>query len=214
MKRARILAALVGALGLAVAWSASAFACGSGKILFEDKFANLDPSWGITLGDGWSVGQGLKMTMKPGDYNTYLNQTSLYDNYEVCLTVSAQLTGDDSVDPYVIFWGTDSDNFYEAGVSPHYGKYSVWRKQHDKWLSPVNWTVTPAVKKNAGDANEISVTVNGNHAVININGQKVIEFNGQAPDGGSQIGIDANYDKGNKNPCVLTVTDFQVRAVQ
>ena len=31
---------------------------------------------------------------------------------------------------------------------------------------------------------------------------------------GSQIGIDANYDKGNKNPCVLTVTDFQVRAVQ
>jgi len=48
MKRTRILAALVGAVGLSLAWSASALACGSGKILFEDKFTSLDPSWGIT----------------------------------------------------------------------------------------------------------------------------------------------------------------------
>ncbi len=214
MKRARIFATLAGAVGLALAWSASAFACGSGKILFEDKFSSLDPSWGITLGDGWAVGQGLKMTMKPNDSNLYLNQASLYDNYEVCMTVTSQFTGDDTIDPYIVFWGADTDNLYEAGVGAHYGKYTVWRKQRAKWLNPVAWTESSAVKKGSGAVNELSVTVNGNHAVININGQKVTEFTGQAPDGGSQIGIDVDADKDNKSPCVVTITDFQVRAVQ
>jgi hypothetical protein len=214
MNRTRIIAPLVGAVGLALAWSASAIACGSGKILFEDKFDKLDPAWGVTLGDGWSVGQGLKMILKPGDTETHLNQASLYDNYEVCMTVSGQFTGDDTIDPYIIFWGADSDNFYEAGVGPHYGKYTVWRKQRTKWLNPVAWTETPTVKKGSGAVNEVSVTVNGNHVVIDINGQQVTEFNGQPPDGGSQIGIDADCDKGNKNACTVTFTDIQVRAIQ
>lgn len=213
MNRTRIVAALVGAAGLALA-SSSAFACGSGKILFEDKFDKLDPSWGITLGDGWSVGQGLKATLKPNDSYEYLNQTSLYDDYEICMTVAVQFTGDDSADPYIVFWGADNDNFYEAGVGAHYGKYSVWRKQRSKWLNPVAWTETAAVKKGSGVVNEISVTVTGNHAVININGQKVTEFSGQPPDGGSQIGIDIEADKDNKASSVITITDIQVRAVQ
>jgi hypothetical protein len=214
MNRVRLIAALFGAAVLAVASSGSALACGAGKLLFEDKFDKLDPAWGITLKDGWSVGQGLKMTLKPNDAETFLNQASLYDNYEVCMTVASQFTGDDTTDPYVIFWGADSDNFYEAGVGAHYGKYTVWRKQHAKWLNPVAWTETPTVKKGSGAVNEISVTVTGKHAVVDINGQRVTEFDGQPPDGGSQIGIDADCDKDNKNACVVNITDIQVRAVQ
>ena len=52
MNRIRLIAALFGAAGLAVASSGSALACGAGKLLFEDKFDKLDPAWGITLKDG------------------------------------------------------------------------------------------------------------------------------------------------------------------
>lgn len=215
MDRKKLACAILGAIGVAAVSASPAMACGSGKILFEDKFEKLDPAWGMTLGDGWTTGpEGLKMVLKPNDAEPYLNQTSLYDDYEVCMTVTAEFTGDDFVDPYVMFWGSDSDNYYEAGVGPHYGKYSVFRKQRGKWLSPVAWTESPAVRKGSGAQNEVSVVVQGNHAIISINGEKVTEFTGQAPDGGSQIGIDGDCDKDNKNPCTIIFKDIQVRALK
>ena len=149
MKRARILAGLIGAMGLALAWSGSAFACGSGKILFEDKFSNLDPSWGITLGDGWSVGQGLKMTMKPNDSDLYLSQASLYDNYEVCMTVTSQFAGDDTVDitgltsdHRIVFHSGDGNNHVIGTLRPcrYFSSISIaWpsgSRTRKAWLNP------------------------------------------------------------------------------
>jgi hypothetical protein len=62
--------------------------------------------------------------------------------------------------------------------------------------------------------NELSVAVRGNHAVFSINNQKVVEFDGQAPDGGSEIGFYLYTPKADQVPTVFGIRNLEVRALQ
>ena len=77
---------LVLSAGIIIAGGGSALACGGGKLLFEDKFETLDPSWGFDKHvPARSNGPGGLVYKMPPDYSfALLNQSSLYDNYEVC----------------------------------------------------------------------------------------------------------------------------------
>ena len=79
------------AAGLLMAMS-GAMACGSGKLLFEEKFASLDPAWGFSENDESRTNgpDGLTYKLKPNDSRFLLSQASLYDDYEVCATFTTE----------------------------------------------------------------------------------------------------------------------------
>ncbi|MFO1057037.1 MAG: hypothetical protein U1E53_08730 [Dongiaceae bacterium] len=192
--------------------SAGALACGTGNVLFKDDFSKLDRAWGITLGKNASVGaDGFKLTYAANNFYSALNQSSLYDDYEICMKAAIEYKGDDG--PYfgVVFWGVDDKNYYSLDLAPNTQIYSVWRLQKNRALKPIPWTESKAVVKDSGQVNEISVLVKGKHAVVSINGQKVDELDGVQPDGGSVIGFEYGTSKSDKGESTMILKSIEVR---
>src|ERR1700675_5044202 len=81
----------------------------AGEILYEDKFTNLDPSWGVP-GERLSVEDG-KLTLKPapGTTQSILNQANVFDDADIRVDVILP-TGDASVPGGLIFWAKDRSN--------------------------------------------------------------------------------------------------------
>ncbi|MGH9553845.1 MAG: hypothetical protein ACRD3W_30985, partial [Terriglobales bacterium] len=140
-----------------------AIACGNGKLIFEDKFEALDPAWGLLQDDPQrSNGPGgLTYKWPPKTGISRLNQSGIYDNYEVCAVFTTDAPADSGGGVAVIFWASDFDNLYGADVYPVDGKFDVYRMEKKKWLTPVSSTSSPAIAKGTSVTNEISVTVNG-----------------------------------------------------
>ena len=61
----------------------------------------------------------------------------------------------------------------------------------NRYLLPVAWRQSDAIKKGEGVENQVKVVTKGNNATIFINGKEVIALNGQPPEGGSLIGFKA-----------------------
>jgi glucose/mannose transport system substrate-binding protein len=158
-----------------------------GDILYEDDFTNLDPSWG-TPGDILSVKDG-KLILKPALNTTQsvLNQSNVFDDADIQLEVTLA-EGDPVVSGGLIFWAKDYTNFYCLGIDAN-GSYKISHFVTDRWLTPVGWTESDAVKKGAGQANKLRVVTKGRQATAFINDQQVITINGQPPQGGGCVGV-------------------------
>ena len=202
------------AAGLLMAMS-GAMACGSGKLLFEEKFASLDPGWGFSENDESRTNgpNGLTYKLKPNDSRFLLSQASLYDDYEVCATFTTEAPENAGTYVAVDVWGVDSKNVYEVDVLPTNGSYSVYRFQNNKMLKPVPLRKHDSINVGTKATNEISVVVKGNKGSITINGKKVGDFTGQPPEGGSLVGVNFGTLQDDTGPSTITVTNFQVREV-
>jgi hypothetical protein len=204
---------LVLSVGIIVAGGDAALACGSGKLLIEDKFETLDPAWGFEQNDAArSNGPGgLVYKLDPNDSIDLLNQAGLYDNYEVCAVFATEFPANAGGWVGVNFWGDDKNNVYEADIYPTSGAFGVGRYQNKKFLNPVPSQDSDAINKGTSVTNEISVTVNGNKATIAINGKKAIDFTGQPPEGGSLFGLTFGTRKDDTGPSTIAVKDIQLR---
>lgn len=194
----------------------AAQACGDGKILFQDKLKTLDPRWTFSGADATkSFGaDGFVKSLNAGDYIIGINQAGLYENYQLCATITMKFP-DDKSNAFggIIFWADDVYNRYQFSFSSLDGTYNVGRIQKNKLLIQIPWGApSPAVHKGSGVENEVSVTVRGNHAVFAINDQKVAELDGQAPDGGSLIGFIVKSDGQDSGPTSFEIKDIEVRA--
>jgi hypothetical protein len=172
----------------------SSFACNAGKTIFADTFQTLDPSWGAAASDkGLFVDAGtLVVKPNPGYYRQPLSQSDYYGDGDLCTETNFIDNPDASqTEAGVIFWGSDYDNFYLFRISG-LGTYGVARRSHGKWLTPINWTSSSAIKQGTNQWNELDVQMKGNQAILFINGTQVAQFNGTAPDGGGLIGVDTS----------------------
>ena len=197
-------------VGLLIGSVEGAAACGNGKLLFEDKFATLDPAWGFSP-DDTSLSSGPEAF--PGNYYSALNQSGLYDNYEVCVVFHTEIPANSGSYISVDFWGTDYQNYYSVDVFPGLGTYDVSRIQRNKLLYPIPARKEASIK-GTSVTNEISVTLNGNKGTVVINGKKVLDFTGQPPEGGSVFGWGLGTSKNDTGPSTLTVKSIQVREVE
>jgi hypothetical protein len=199
---------------LSLAGLASASACGTGKLLFEDKFATLNPIWGFGPTDpARSNGPGgLVYKIKPGASDTLLDQASFYDDYEVCIDFTIQAPANSNAYVGALFWGNDSENHYDALVFPALGSWAIYRFQQNKLLQPYPMQNAAAINKGLDTTNEISVTAVGSTATIRINGKTMTDFPGLPPQGGSLVGIQLGTFDSDTGPSTITVTDVQIRA--
>ncbi|MFO1088074.1 MAG: hypothetical protein U1E46_00680 [Hyphomicrobiales bacterium] len=215
----------LGLLCLTGVWLATtidqAYACGQGKLLLEDKFAKPSPVWGLRVDDKIDKfgPSGYQVTLTGDQQRDLLNQSGYFDNYEVCLTVSAppQCSKTDTCEakPLVglTFWGVDTSSKYSLDISPTFATYSISREQNNKWLRPIPWTNLPddAMKPQFKGPIELSVQVKGSSLVASINGVKVTDFDGMPPNGGSLVGFSIWTSESDTSPSTFNVTDFQVR---
>ena len=110
----------------------------AGEILYQDSFANLDPSWG-TPSERLSVKDG-KLTLKPVPNTTQsiLNQSNVFDDADIRVEVNMP-AGDANVPGGLIFWAKDHSNFYCLCIDAA-GYFKISRYVTDRWLQPVGWT--------------------------------------------------------------------------
>jgi hypothetical protein len=179
------------ALGLALAMLAIGEAgavCPGRDVLFEDKFDALKTTWGDPS-ESARVEQGqLLITPPSGIYFWLPNSSGLYDDVDMCVTVTT-VKGVDPMTSFagLVFWYTDANNFYALQVAPN-AKASVWRRQRGKWLQQIKWM---DAQLNAGDGttNELRVTTVGSNATFYLNGIKFQTLAGSPPEKGQQIGL-------------------------
>jgi hypothetical protein len=180
----------------------SAAAFGAPDVLYEDNFDRLDPGWGESS-DMVSVHEGhLQIRPKLGTSQAVQHQGVVLEDGSVSVTIKlvrddgrVQATG-------LIFWGTDYQSYYVVDITPD-GRYAVTRWAKGRWLYPVSYRRSDAVKRDYNQDNEIRVMTKGNVATVFINGTEVISIKGQPPKGGGLIGLYAESGAGEQ-----TVAEF------
>jgi hypothetical protein len=167
----------------------AAAVCPGLTILFEDHFDALQPTWG-EANPAVKIDNGTLVLSPPsGIYTWITNNAGLYDDVDMCVTVTT-VTGGDPTESKAgpIFWYDDVNNFYVFEIAPN-GKASVWRRQRGKWLAQVNWQDASGANKGDGAVNELRVTTVAGDATFYVNGTEFQKVSGSPPDNGQQIGL-------------------------
>lgn len=189
---------------------APGFACGAGKIIFEDKFQTLDQSWGIASDDkSFFVDAGTVVLRPDASYLKWpLSQSDYYGDVNVCAEINIVDTpSPDQTLAGVLFWAADYDNMYLFNVSS-LGTFSVQRRTHGKWLTPIHWTATSSIKQGTNQWNELEIQTRGNQATFLINKTQLGQINGSAPDGGGLVGVVAESPE--QGPATVRIRGFKV----
>ena len=180
-----LLAALVVVASAGTAWAV----CPSLDVQFEDAFDQFKPSWGEPSANVKVENGTMVLAPTSGTYEWRANSAALYDDLDMCVTVTTR-TAVDPIDAKagLIFWYDDVNNFYVFEIAPN-GRASVWRRQRGKWLAQVKWTDAATVNKGDGAINELRVTTVGSDATVYVNGTEFKKVSGSPPDKGQEIGL-------------------------
>lgn len=161
----------------------------AGKVLFEDKFTSLDPSWGAP-GPIMDVKDGkLLITPKTNTSQTILNQANVFPNdAEASFTMTFVKAPAPTWGSGLVFWAKDYNEYYAVLVNAE-GWFAVQRYIAGRYLLPVAWRESDVIKKGEGAENQVKVVTKDNKATISLNGKEVISLSGQPPQGGSLVGF-------------------------
>jgi hypothetical protein len=88
----------------------------------------------------------------------------------------------------IAFWAQDSNRYYVASVHPD-GSYGIYRFGIGSASVVVPRARFESVKPGLDVMNEIIVLLMGNNGRLYINGRKVQDFQGEAPEGGGAVGL-------------------------
>ena len=180
----------------------------AGKVLFEDKFTALDPAWGAA-GPIMDVKDGkLIITPEMNTSQTVLNQGNVFPNDaegSFAMTfVKAPAPGWGSG---LVFWARDYNEYYAVLMNPE-GWFAVQRYVAGRYLLPVAWRESDAIKQGEGAENQVKVVTKANKATVFINGKEVISLSGQPPQGGTLIGFKVSSGPEGSNS--VAFSNFQL----
>jgi hypothetical protein len=180
----------------------------AGKVLFEDKFTSLDPAWGAP-GPIMDVKDGkLVITPQKNTSQTILNQANVFPNdMEASFTMAFVKAPAPTWGSGLVFWARDYNEYYAVLVNAE-GWFAVQRYVAGRYLLPVAWRESDAIKKGEGAVNKVKVVTKDNKATISINGKEVISLSGQPPQGGSLTGFKVASGPEGENS--VAFSDFQL----
>lgn len=158
------------------------------KVLYEADFSTLDPAFGETskiihAGDG-------KLVLEP-DLNSHyraINQGMLFDDADVTVDVKIATAGGPTPNFGLVFWAKSVDDYYCFSVIGD-GRVGINHLVKTRWITPMTYRANSAVKTGADVVNQLRVVTVGNRATVSVNGIEVATIQGQAPEGGSFIGV-------------------------
>jgi hypothetical protein len=180
----------------------------AGKVLFEDKFTSLDPSWGAP-GPIMDAKDGkLVITPQKNTSQTILNQANVFPNdAEASYTMTFVKAPTPTWGSGLVFWAKDYKEYYAVLINAE-GWFAVQRLVAGRYLLPVAWRQFDGLKAGEGGANQVKVVTKDNKATISINGKEAITLSGQPPQGGSLIGF--KVASGPEGSNSVAFSDFQL----
>jgi hypothetical protein len=177
--------------------------CPAGKFLFQDKFTTLEPFWGYASATLQAKDGRLVISPEPSTTRTILNQATVLPNdVEASVTMTFIKAATPTWGSGLVFWAKDYSAYYAVLINAQ-GWVAVQRHLDDRYLLPVGWRQSDAIKTGEGAENIITVLTKGTQATITINGKEVISCVGEPPPGGSLIGF-----KGASGPDGLNSVAF------
>jgi len=190
--------------------------CGSGRVLFEDKFADYDPMWGAKTAEVTMSGGEAEFDPAPGTPTLRWNRAFVFNDLDACASVRLAKETANPTASYagLLFWVKDSRNYYQAVIAPN-GYFTVARIVDGKVVAkrPVEWTKLGSVKTGAKERNSLRLTVKGAEVVVAVNGKQAASFRGDPPHWPSYIGMlaaSADTKKGD----TWSISDLKVTAPQ
>ena len=163
--------------------------CLAAKVLFEDKFATLDPSWGAPTAIMNVKDSKLVITPEKNTTQTIINQANVFPNdAEITFNLTFVKIPAPTWGSGLVFWAKDYSEYYALLINAN-GWLAVQHHTANRYLLPVAWRETTTIKKGVGAVNEVKVVTKGNKATIFLNGKDLITMSGQPPQGGSLIGF-------------------------
>ncbi len=181
----------------------------AGKVLFEDKFTAMNLAWGVPSNNAY-VKDG-KMIIAPAvntGVNLFNQVAFLPNDMDASVTMNFQKVGAENLASGFLFWVNSATEYYGLEVAPN-GSFGVLRSvAGGRYLMPVPWQQSDAIKKGEGVDNVLRVVTKGTQGTVYINGQQVAILPGQPPVGGSQIGLGGS--SGDKAPNVVAFSNLTV----
>jgi hypothetical protein len=214
MKKAIGIAAT--ALAGWIAAGGAAHACGTGPLLYQDKFQTLDPAW--NAGPNVTASSGaMDITIAKGSAATLISQANLYNQpaIEICATVkmvSGPGNSGDSAVAGLLFWSDTPDDYTISEIAPASGSSAVWLHTVKGFEQRVAWRTVPGLNAAVGGTNDLDVVVKGPHAVFSANGKPAVVTIGIPPASGWMAGM--HLEAPGSGPTEWQVTDFEVRVAQ
>ena len=166
--------------------------CGTGQVLFEDKFTEHDPMWGMKNAEVRIADGEAEFDPTPGTPTLRWNRAFVFGDLDACASVRLAKETNDPTASYagLLFWVEDSRNYYQAVIAPN-GYFTVARIVDGKAVAkrPIAWTKVGAVKTGAKERNTLRLIVKGGDVQVLINGQPAGSFRAEAPRGPSYVGM-------------------------
>jgi hypothetical protein len=187
-----------------------AHACGNGAVQFADDFKTPDAGW--THNDLNKIDGGAITLLPPLNNSTYAyNTTYIFSDADVCAQIKLNdFTKPEQLNGGLMFWITNSTSLYTFTIAPN-GAWRISRLAGSRWIV-ISRGNSDAIKKGAGDLNEIELRVFGNTGTGYVNGTKAATFNGQPPDGGGYFGVYSESEKERAN--IWEFRDFKILKLQ
>ena len=187
-----------------------AHACGNGAIQFADDFKTPDAGW--SHGDNVKIGKGA-ITLLPfmNKGATAYNATYLFSDADVCAQIKlSDFTKPEELGGGLMFWITDLSSYFVFQIYPH-GFWKFARRAGSRWID-ISSGNSDAIKKGAGDVNEVEVRVSGKSGTGYVNGTKIATISGQVPDGGGYFGVIGESE--NERVNIWEFRDFKILKLQ
>lgn len=175
-------------------------------VLFADRFAALDPSWGTANDQLRTERSGLIIEAAAERSYTSLYQGSFFGDCDIRTTVS-QLRGGGDRHAGIVFWAADYANYYAAHFRSD-GTFDVCRKKAGEWQNVLPPKTVESIKRGLNEENELRVVLRGTAATIFINGARVAALEGELPQGGGMIGL---HGESGAAPYSFKFSNFSVR---
>ncbi len=187
-------------LAVVLTFVLSAFAA---TVLFEDRFATMDPAWGMASATVYVKDGKFVIAPEVGRWQSAINQANILPNdMDASVGLTFQKVGDADYGSGMVFWAKDYSDYYVIVLSPD-GWFAIQRYAGERWLLPVPWREIDAAKKGENVENVLRVVTKGNQATAYVNDKQIVTFTGQPPQGGSLIGL-----KGSSGPKGVNAAAF------
>lgn len=192
----------------------AAHACGNGRLLYQDNFQTLDPSWNAP---SWVTATGGAMDIKlnKGAGTTLISQANIYTQpIEICATAKLiSGPGGNGASPVVglAFWADSANHFTLVETAPASGTASAWLLANT-WKQLVGWRFVPGQNATVGGTNDLDLVIKGPSVAFMVNDKPAVVVIGTPPAAGWLVGL--HLEAGNSEPSEWQITSFEVREAQ
>jgi TIR domain len=169
---------------------------------FVDEFSTPDPGWGAS-NDSHFFKDG-RMVLQPSRNSgvSWIFSPLVFERGVVCAEVkspSTVKTPDGGAKGGVVFWASDSRNFYVAQLYVD-GSYAIYRNIDGRWAAVLPRAKAAAIHAGEDAVNRVKVAFAGHTAIFTVNDSTVARLTrGQPPPAGGSVGLYAEAETDAEN---------------